>query len=284
MSDAFETRAAALREAVSRLAVAGALDPAREARLLMRWATGLDAAALSTRLDQTMADAEAARFRAGVIRRTARAPLSHITGRRAFWGRDFIVTPDVLDPRPETEILVGWALEGRPPRRILDLGVGSGCILLTLLAEWPDSTGLGVDASAAALSVTQRNAAALGVAERMTLLRADWLEAIEERFDLIVANPPYLTTDAMQALSPEVRAEPPQALAAGADGLDAYRRILPGLAMALNPGGAALLEIGPGQAPALERLAAASDLSLAATREDLDGRVRVLRFSPESAT
>jgi release factor glutamine methyltransferase len=275
------TRAEALRAAAAALSSAGIADAAREARLLMRWSAGLDAAALSARLPEPLPEAERAAFEDGVRRRAARAPLSHVTGRRAFWGRDFAVTPDVLDPRPETEILIAWALERGPARRILDLGVGSGCILLTLLAEWPEAWGVGVDASRAALAVAQRSAEALGVADRARLIEGDWLSGVTERFDLVLSNPPYLATSEMAVLSPEVRAEPAAALEAGPDGLDAYRAIAAGAASALAPQAALLLEIGPTQAEAVSALMIGAGLTPLGHRLDFDHRVRCVGFSPQ---
>lgn len=271
------TREGALRAAAATLAEAGVPDPAREARLLLRWASGLDGAAMSARLDAAPSPEEAARFDAAVARRAARAPLSHITGRRAFGGHEFVVSAAVLDPRPETELLVDWALEERPPARVLDLGVGSGCILLSLLAAWPQATGLGVDASDAALAVARANADALGVAGRATLARGDWLAGVAERFDLVVSNPPYLSGADMAALQPEVRAEPALALAGGEDGLEAYRRIAARLAEVMTPGGAAFFEVGAGQAAQVAAILRDAGLADIAVRKDLGGHARAIR-------
>jgi len=271
------TRAAALKAATARLAAAGIEGAARDARLLMRHASGLEAFALSAALDAPMGAAEAARFDALVAGRAARAPLSHVTGAREFWGRRFAVSAAVLDPRPETEALVAWALEEAAPARVLDLGVGSGCILLSLLAAWPQAQGLGVDASEAALDVARGNAHALGLAARARFVAGDWLCGVEGRFDVIAANPPYLTRAEMDALSPEVRAEPALALDGGADGLDAYRAIAAGLAAALAPGGAAFFEVGAGQAQDVAALLRAAGLGAIGIRADLDGRARVVR-------
>jgi len=265
------TRAAALKAATARLAAAGIEGAARDARLLMRHASGLEAVALSAALDAPMGAAEAARFDALVAGRAARAPLSHVTGAREFWGRRFAVSAAVLDPRPETEALVAWALEEAAPARVLDLGVGSGCILLSLLAAWPQAQGLGVDASEAALDVARGNAHALGLAARARFVAGDWLRGV------IAANPPYLTRAEMDALSPEVRAEPALALDGGADGLDAYRAIAAGLAAALAPGGAAFFEVGAGQAQDVAALLRAAGLGAIGIRADLDGRARVVR-------
>jgi release factor glutamine methyltransferase len=246
----------------------------------MRWSSGLDAAALSARLDDPLPEREAQRFEQAAALRATRIPLSHVTGERLFWGRIFTVTPDVLDPRPETEILVAWALEQTGVRRVLDLGVGSGCILLSILTEWPDATGVGVDASPAALAVAERNARALGVADRAELCLGDWLDGVTGRFDLILANPPYLAAAEMAKLLPEVRAEPTCALEAGPDGLDAYRRIAANAAKALAPGGVLLVEIGPTQADPVSRVMEAGGLSRIGERRDFDDRVRCVGFSP----
>ena len=269
-------RAEALRAAVSRLASAGVEDPVGDARRLLRAAAGLDAAALSARIGDAMPADEAARFEAALSRRAAREPVAHILGLREFWGRSFRVTSDVLDPRPETETLIAAALEGGAAARILDLGVGSGCILLTLLAEWPAAGGTGVDASEAALAVARENAAALGVAARATLRPGDWLEDVSGPFDLIVSNPPYLASSEMADVAPELRREPAAALDGGPDGLAAYRRIAAGAARALAPGGRLLLEIGPSQAEPVSALLREAGLGPVQLRRDLDERPRVL--------
>lgn len=273
------TRADWLAAAGAQLGAAGIPDPAREARLLLRWVTEQGAAALSATMADPLAAAEADRLAAALARRCAREPLSHITGTRAFWEHRFAVTPAVLDPRPETEILVAWALEGPPRARIIDLGTGSGCILLSLLAAWPQATGLGIDASAAALAVARRNAEALGLAARATFAQGDWLDGVGEMVDCVVANPPYLATAELDALAPEVRHEPRAALDGGPDGLAPYRAIAARLPAVLRPGGVALLEIGPTQARAVTAILAAAGLPGADLRHDLDGRPRTLRIT-----
>jgi release factor glutamine methyltransferase len=270
------TRAALLREATATLSAAAIEDPARDARLLLRWASGLGAAALSADLGAAPNDLETHRFTKAVARRAARHPLSHITGTRTFWGRDFAVTPDVLDPRPETETLIAEALHRGPFARVLDLGTGSGCILLTLLAEWPQATGLGTDRSAAALDIARQNAATLGI-DRAALEQHDWWTGIEGRFDLIVSNPPYIAADEIPALAPEVRDhEPRAALTPGGDGLDAYRAIAAGTIRHLAPGGLLMVEIGPTQYHAVAAILAAAGLLVQAEIPDLDQRPRVI--------
>lgn len=267
---------AALRAAIARLTSAGVDDPACDARRLMEHAAGIAPGMLSVRLVDGLQEGALAAFDALVARRAAREPVSHLTGRRAFWGRDFIVTPDVLDPRPDTEALVAEALSA-PFSRVLDLGTGSGCILLTLLAERPAAAGTGVDLSAAALAVARRNAAALGVAARAELRASDWFAAVPGRFDLIVSNPPYIAAAEMPALAPEVRDhEPGMALTDGADGLTAYRAIAAGAPEHLTPGGRLLLEIGWTQGVAVAALLRQAGLSDVRVLPDLDGRDRVV--------
>jgi release factor glutamine methyltransferase len=218
----------------------------------------------------------AARFDAAVAARAVRQPVAQITGRRQFWGRAFEVTRDVLDPRPETETLVAAALE-EAFARVLDLGTGTGCLLLSLLAERPAATGLGVDLSPAALDVARRNATALGLSGRAAFREGDWTAGLCGRFDLIVSNPPYIAAAEMAGLAPEVRDwEPHLALSPGGDGLDAYRRIAAGVGALLAPSGRLILEMGPTQADAVAALMADAGLVPEAPRHDMDGRARAL--------
>lgn len=271
------TPARALAEAVARLRAAGVADPARDARLLLAHALGVapDRVVLLAPADP-LPGAAAARFDAAVAARAARQPLSQITGRRAFHGRDFRVTRDVLDPRPETETLVEAALSA-PFARVLDLGTGSGAILLTLLAERPQARGLGVDVSPAALAVAQDNARDLGLAARAEFRLSDWFAAVAGAFELIVANPPYIAAAELPALAPEVRDwEPHLALSPGSDGLSAVRRIVAGAGAHLTPGGRLLIEIGAGQGPAALALLGQAGFDQGAILCDLDGRDRVV--------
>ena len=273
-----DTAAAALAGAVRQLAEAGIADPARDARRLLAHALDVPMGRLTLALAEPMPTAAAARFAAAIAERARHRPVSQITGRRSFWGREFLVTADTLDPRPETETLIAAAL-ARPAARILDLGTGTGCILLTLLAEWPEAEGVGIDASAPALDVARRNATALGFAERARFALGDWAAGLAERFDLIVSNPPYIAADEIAGLAPDVRDwEPMLALSPGGDGLDAYRTLLPQAAALLEPGGRVLVEIGAAQGPAVAAIGRAAGLA-PAILPDLDGRDRVVSFA-----
>ncbi|MGB3556631.1 MAG: peptide chain release factor N(5)-glutamine methyltransferase [Jannaschia sp.] len=249
-------------EARAVLTAAGVPNAGRDANVLARLAgTGPDGARRLAEL---------------VARRAMREPISHIAGHRAFWMHDFEVSGDVLDPRPETETLVEAAL-AVPFERVLDLGTGSGCILLSLLHERSEATGLGTDISEAALAVAARNADRIGVAERVTWRRADWLDGVEGAFNLIVSNPPYIAADEMAALAPEVREwEPHLALTPGGDGLAAYRAIAAAAPGRLTPDGWLMAEIGIGQGEAVTALFREAGLGEIRTFADLSGRDRVV--------
>ena len=270
----------ALRMTAARLAVAGIADPGREARLLVAHALGVAADRLSLEPDMALAPAQADWLETLIGARLAGQPMAQILGWRDFWQHRFIVTPDVLDPRPETETLVAAALEA-PFARVLDLGTGSGAILLSLLAARPGATGRGTDLSEAALQVARRNAAALDLADRAAFLRADWFDGLEGSFDLIVSNPPYIAGSEMAGLDPTVRDwEPRMALTpdpdTGGDGLAAYRAIAAGVLAHLAPGGRLMVEIGPTQGAAVAGLFTAAGLTGVTLRSDLDGRDRVV--------
>lgn len=267
---------ALLRAATARLQAAGIEGAARDARWLAAHALGVSPDTLAARLSDPVSQEAARHFSDLVTARAARRPLSHLIGRRAFYGRDFVVTPAVLDPRPETEILVEHAL-AQPFSRILDLGTGSGCILLTLLAERPGTRGVGSDISGEALMVAGRNAAALGVADRVIFTPSDWFSDLGGRYDLIVSNPPYIAAEEMTDLAPEVRDhEPRGALTDEADGVSAYRAIATAAANYLAPGGRILVEIGPTQGGEVARLFAEGGLADISVLPDLDGRDRVV--------
>jgi release factor glutamine methyltransferase len=212
-------------------------------------------------------------------RRLAGEPVSRIAGHRGFWTLDLMVTPDTLDPRPDTETVVEAARDmilatraKDAPLRILDLGTGTGAILLALLAEFPDAEGLGVDISEEALLVAQDNAQRTGLAERASFRQGDWSADIAGPFDLIVSNPPYIPSADILTLDPEVRDHDPHlALDGGQDGLACYRRILAEIPALLAPDGFAVLEFGHGQGASVLRLAEAARLALVEFRNDLNG-------------
>lgn len=278
------TLAGALAAAARRLADAGIDNPTGDARLLARQALGLSPEALVRDRDRVIAPAEGAALDALLARRAAHEPVSRILGVREFWSLAFAISPACLDPRPDSETVVETALAhfdaegGRDrPWRLLDLGTGSGCLLLALLAELPNATGLGVDASADALAVAAANAARLELAGRARFVAGDWTNSVTGMFDAIVANPPYIESGGIAGLAPEVRDwDPRAALDGGPDGLDAYRAILPGLAARLAPGAVAAFEIGHGQAGHVAALARRAGLVPARVRRDLAGRDRCL--------
>lgn len=265
----------ALRLAIPCLVAAGVPDAPRDARALLANATGIAPDRLTLHLSDPLTDAARQAFDAAITRRAAREPVSHIIGQRLFWGRSFRVTPDTLDPRPETEILVQAAL-AEPFTRMLDLGTGTGCILLSCLADRPQAQGIGTDIHPATLAVAAANAQTHGLDARAEFVLSDWLTAVPGRFDLIVSNPPYIAAGEMPSLSPEVQREPHRALTPGGDGLDAYRSIARESPAHLAEGGRLIVEIGPTQAKAVTTLFANAGLTDLAILPDLDGRDRVI--------
>ena len=273
----------ALREAAARLAATS--DTARlDAELLMAHTLGVSRSDLLLR---HMDDPVPANFARLVERRAAHEPVAYILGRKEFFGREFFVADGVLIPRMDSETTVAAALEalddsgsdsGPAPRRVLDCGVGSGALLLTVLAERREAEGVGIDRSTQALMIASANAGQLGLANRAQLLRRDWSEPgwADDlgRFDLILANPPYVEDDA--PIAPDVRRwEPEGALFAGPEGLDAYRVLVPQLPALLAGSGAAVLEIGAAQAEQVAEIAAQSGFACE-LRRDLGGRPRAL--------
>ncbi|MCR8726350.1 peptide chain release factor N(5)-glutamine methyltransferase [Frigidibacter sp. ROC022] len=268
------TAAEALRTATLALREAGIEEAPRDARRLLAHALDIPPDRVTLILPEPMTDA--ATYQALIARRIAREPVSKIIGRRDFYGRAFRVTPEVLDPRPETELLVDLALEGTFSD-VLDLGTGSGCLLLSLLAERPGATGQGVDVSAPALAVARANADDLGLAGRATFLQGDWFAPVTGRFELIVSNPPYIAASEMPELAPEVRDwDPALALTDQGDGLGAYRAILAGAAAHLVPGGRLIVEIGWQQGAEVAGLFRAAGLQDVAVKTDLAGRDRAV--------
>jgi release factor glutamine methyltransferase len=249
-----------------------------EARRILTEA-GVDDPAGDVRRLLSHAGDDELRFAEMIARRAAREPVSHIIGTRAFYAHDFIVTSDVLDPRPDTETLVEAALE-HPFATVLDLGTGSGCILLSLLAARPDATGLGVDISEKALAVAQRNAEAIGVDARTTLAQSDWFENVAGGFDLIVSNPPYISEAHFAKLALEVQNfEPKAALTPGGDGLDPYRIIATEAPRCMTPHARLMVEIGYDQGAAVQRIFAQAGLANIRVRHDINGKDRVVMAS-----
>jgi len=265
----------ALKAATAALLAAGIDGPGRDARILLAHAAGVAQDRLTLHLTDEMNDAALARLAGYLARRIAREPVAKIIGTRAFWGRYFKVTKDVLDPRPETETLIVEALEGLTPERFLDLGTGSGILAISLLLEWPRATALATDISTPALAMAAENAARYGVQDRLTLRHSDWFERVEARFDLIVSNPPYIAADEMAGLSDEVRLHDPHlALTDQADGLVAYRAILAGAGGHLKANGQLLVEIGWQQAAAVKGLFQGAGFRDVRVLADLEGRDR----------
>jgi release factor glutamine methyltransferase len=209
----------------------------------------------------------------------AREPLSWIVGKREFWGLEFVLSAETLDPRPDSESVVEAVLARLPDRsrtyRFLDLGTGTGCLLLALLSEFPRASGVGIDVAAGAASTARRNAEFLGFADRAHFAVGDWAGAIAGEFDAVVANPPYIPTRAIPELSPEVRDyDPKRALDGGTDGLLAYRAIAADLLRLLRPGGLFAAEIGLGQAEAVAPILAQGGLAIEGFTADLGGVIR----------
>jgi release factor glutamine methyltransferase len=262
------------------LEAAGVELPVNEARLLVEAGVGVSRLDIITDPRRPISDAQAANVTALAERREAREPMAYILGRKSFWTLDLEVNADVLAPRPETELLVEFALghlNTDAPARVLDLGVGSGAILLAILSDRPRAEGIGIDSSVGALAVARANAERIGVAGRATFIHSDWWRDVEGAFDLIVSNPPYIPTADIAGLQPEVALyEPKLALDGGEDGLDAYRAILDGLASRLRPGGVFALEVGQGQAEAVAALAIDHGFRVGPHRLDLAGIPRVV--------
>lgn len=247
-----------------RLAAAGIANPRREARLLYALAAG-----------------DGARLADYVRRRAAHEPYSRIRGAREFWSLDFALSPDTLDPRPDSETLIEAALAALPdraaPSRVVDLGTGTGALLLALLSEYPNAVGVGVDVLPGAITIAARNAVALGLATRAHFVVGDWAATNLGTADVILANPPYIPSGKVATLPPDVvRFDPRRALDGGDDGLMAYRALVPVLRRTLKPDGWAFVELGAGQADAVGRLVAAGDLQVAGMRCDLAGCERCL--------
>jgi len=273
--------ASLLAAATQRLTAAGSDTPTLDARLLLQAATGLTREDLILGPDRQPTPAQRACFESFIARREAHEPVSRILGEREFYGRAFRVTPDTLDPRPDTETLIEAALPLMAKgARLLDLGTGTGAIAITLLAERPDASGTATDLSPAALAVARENAARLGVADRLTLVEGSWFVPVAGTFDIVLSNPPYIPSGDIASLSPDVRQfDPALALSGGTDGLAPYRIIASGAAVHLAAGGHVLVEIGAGQADDIEAIFAAAGFRPTARHRDLGGHDRGLAFN-----
>ncbi len=269
-----------LAEAVIRLArdldAAGIEGPLGDARLLAVHALAIDRTGLHTDRDRRLSMAELEALERLGSRRATGEPVSRIVGQREFWSLPFALSPATLDPRPDSETVVEAALERIPdrdrPLSVLDLGTGSGCLLVALLTELPRAWGVGIDASPDAAAIASGNADRLGVGDRSSFLAGDWGRALNGGFDLVVSNPPYIAETEIDTLAPDVaRFDPRSALSGGADGLDAYRVLAPTLPGLLNPGGWAVLEVGDGQAAAIVSCLADAGLVSLGTADDLAG-------------
>ncbi len=266
----------------ARLAEAGIESPRHEARLLVALAMGVEPGYLLGHSERRLAARQADAAEAFVRRRANREPLAYVTGQREFWSLDFRVTPDTLIPRPDSETLIEAALEGILSRdaslTLLDLGTGSGCLLLALLSELPGGVGLGVDISSAACTVARGNADRLGLASRANFVVGHWAEALDEaRFDLAVVNPPYVPVADAATMDAEItRFEPAAAVFADADGLAAYRALAPSLCRALRPSGRAVIELGAEQAEPVQLIFAEHGFETIGRHRDLSGHWRCL--------
>lgn len=296
-----ETLDQMLRRMRALLGQAGVENPVLDARLLMRQGGNFSDSDMIS-LGQAPLSAEVIEnVEKLVFRRLAGEPVSRLLGKREFWGLDFMISPDTLDPRPDTETLVEAALKTLPNiapseeaglaamasinpdtgLRILDLGTGSGCILISLLKELPDATGVGIDINPGAVAVARQNAERNGVASRIDFRVGSWFAPLadEETFDLIVSNPPYIPESDIESLAPEVRNHDPKlALTGGEDGLSAYKMILKKIKKHLSCGGRALFEIGKGQEEDLARLARESNIRVYDSYRDLAGVIRVVEM------
>ncbi|MCZ6604315.1 MAG: peptide chain release factor N(5)-glutamine methyltransferase [Alphaproteobacteria bacterium] len=297
--DAAETVGEIVRAAARRLARAGIDSSQLEARVIVAHGlTGDLAGGLDGRLDggpeRLIADRDEAlnqtqidRIAHVLARRERREPLAQIFGHKEFWSLSFAVSRDVLTPRPESETVVETVQRLVRPKsglRILDLGTGSGCLLLSLLTQMPESTGVGIDVDRRAIDIARRNARDLGLASRAAFCVGDWAASLDHGFDVVVSNPPYIETEQIARLMPEVGLyEPIRALDGGRDGLQAYRSIIPELWRLLGPAGVAAIEIGAGQADAVAAIATQEKLASLAIVEDLAGIERCLAFC-KSAT
>jgi len=275
----YPTIGSVLDAAAAALGGAGFDEPRRRGRRLLAASLQLSPAEIFAHPETALTTAQEARVAEMLSRMIAREPLSRIIGSREFWGLDFVLSAETLDPRPESESVVEAVLARLPDRtlsyRFLDLGTGSGCLLLALLSEFPQAIGVGIDVAAGAARAARRNAQLLGLSERAHFAVGDWAEAIAGGFDAVVANPPYIATGAIPELPREVRDyDPKRALDGGRDGLAAYRAIAANLFPLVRPGGLFAGEIGVGQAGEVAAILSQNGLAIDGFASDLGGVIR----------
>lgn len=275
------TVGAVLKRAVARLTESGVDLPRLDARLLLAAVMETDVAQVIGWPERTIGQDLIRRYETSIARRAAREPVSRILGHREFWGLELAIAPATLDPRPETETLVEAVLARLPDRGagldILDLGTGSGCLLLALLTELPNAVGLGVDLSFEAICLARENARRLGLAPRCRFVVGNWCESLSGEWKVIVSNPPYIIRSAIPELAPEVSLfDPHMALSGGEDGLEAYRGLTAALPRHLAPGGLFALEVGAGKADAVAALMSGDGLTVTGRVRDLSGVERCI--------
>jgi release factor glutamine methyltransferase len=278
----------ALVEARRSLTDAGVDSPALDARLLLEHALAVDTATVIGHPERLLDGAGRRRLAEFVARRRRREPLATIVGVREFWSLPIAVTADTLVPCPDSETVIeaalDWVGERNAALRVLDLGTGSGCLLLALLSELPRAHGIGIDNSPAAIAVARKNATDLGFVGRARFTVGDWATAVAGTFDIVVANLPYVPSAERSRLAPEVTAyEPDSAVFAGADGLEAFRQVIPDLARLLGPGAAAFLEIGVDQGASVAGLSRECGLQFIEIKEDLSRIPRCVAVAPQVA-
>lgn len=274
------TVGAVIVEATRRLAATDNDNPRLDARLLLAHALGVEDR-LHGREDDPIDTSQYDRFGTLMGRRLAGEPVSRILGSREFWSLEFDLSPATLDPRPDSETLIETLCELHPdrgmPLRILDLGTGSGCLLLAALTEFPNATGIGVDIDPDSVAAAAANAEKLCLSDRARMIRSSWGTEVTGLFHVVLSNPPYIPTSVIDDLQPEVRLyDPLGALDGGQDGLDAYRNIAENLPSLLDTAGLALLEFGEGQGPDIAKIMSAASLKVAGFRNDLSGTERCI--------
>lgn len=278
---------AAQRRATARLAAAGVEHPALEARILLAHALGREENFPLVAPQKILTEEQHKLLNNIINRRERHEPIAYILGKKEFWSLDFLVTRDTLIPRPDSETLVEAVLaeikDRAFPLRWLEFGAGTGCLLISVLKELPDSTGVGVDISAGALNVARENARRLGVADRARFVQSDWGAALDGEFDVVISNPPYVRSGEVERLMPDVaRYEPHLALSGGEDGLDAYRAIAEDAARLLAGGGLLALEIGIGQEEEVKEILRGEGMHAFRTAPDLAGTPRCVLARKQS--